>query len=140
MIDDFHQWVRWSPWEKLDPNMKRTFDGPTSGPGAIYAWSGNSKVGQGRSTIVESKAGQSVSMKLEMFKPFNCTNRVTFKLAPSEAGTRVSWIMEGQNGFMAKGFSLLMNMDKMCGTIFEEGLANLNRVAQSKTPENSKTA
>jgi hypothetical protein len=135
MINDHRQFVRWSPWEKLDPNMKRTFEGSQSGPGAIYAWSGNAKVGAGRSTIIDSKAGQSVSIKLEMFKPFNCTNQVTFKLAPSGAGTRVSWIMEGKNGFMSKAFSLVMNMDKMCGTIFEKGLVNLNTLAQSETPK-----
>jgi hypothetical protein len=122
-----------SPWENLDPNMKRSFEGSQAGPGAIYAWNGNGKVGSGRSTIVESKPGQSVSLKLEMFKPFKCTNQVIFKLAPSAAGTRVSWIMEGKNGFMSKAFSLFMSMDKMCGTIFEKGLANLNTLAQSET-------
>lgn len=133
MINDFHQWVRWSPWENLDPNMKRTFEGPQAGPGASYGWSGNAKVGSGRSTIVDSKPAQSVSLKLEMFKPFNCTNQVTFKLAPSGAGTRVSWIMEGKNGLMSKAFSLVMNMDKMCGPIFDQGLANLNALVQSES-------
>jgi hypothetical protein len=131
LINDFHRWVQWSPFEKLDANMTKTFDGPAAGPGASYSWSGNSRAGAGRSTIVESKPGDFVSIKLEMFKPFAATNQVTFKLAPDPAGTRVSWIMEGTMNFMVKAFSLFMSMDAMLGKEFEEGLANLDRVAQA---------
>jgi hypothetical protein len=131
LINDFHQWVLWSPFEKLDSNMKKTFEGAAAGPGASYSWSGNSKAGAGRSTILDSKASEFVSIKLEMFKPFAATNQVTFKLSPDQAGTRVSWIMEGKMNFMVKAFSLFMSMDAMVGKEFEEGLANLNRVAQT---------
>jgi hypothetical protein len=134
MINDLHQWAQWSPWEKLDPDMKRTYEGPSAGPGAVYGWSGNSKAGEGRSTILDSKPGDLVSIKLEMFKPFACTNQVTFKLTPSDAGTRVQWIMEGENGFMAKAFTAFVSMDAMVGKEFEQGLANLNTLAQAKTP------
>ena len=113
--------------------MKKTFAGSNDGPGAIYTWNGNSQVGEGRLTIMESKPGELVSMKLEFSRPFKATNQVNFKLAPSEGGTRVSWIMDGTNNFMSKAMSLIMNMDKMVGKDFEQGLANLDTVAQAET-------
>jgi hypothetical protein len=143
LINDFHQWVQWSPFEKLDANMKKTFDGSAFGPGASYSWSGNSNAGAGRSTILDSKAGEFVSIKLEMSKPFAATNQVTFKLAPDQAATQVSWIMEGKVNFIMKAFSLFMSMDAMVGKEFAEGLANLNRIAQAangKTQQNTSPA
>jgi Polyketide cyclase / dehydrase and lipid transport len=131
LINDFHQWIRWSPFEKFDPKMTKTFEGPPAGPGASYAWNGNNKAGAGRTTILDSKPCQFISIKLEMFRPFACTNQVTFKLAPSAAGTLVSWIMEGKSNFIFKAVSLFMNMDAMVGKDFEEGLANLNTLAQA---------
>jgi hypothetical protein len=132
LINDFHQWDQWSPWEKMDPNLKRTYEGPSSGPGAVYGWTGNNKVGEGRMTILESRPGQLVSIKLVFIRPFAATNHTTFTLAPSDGGTRVTWAMEGQNTFMGKAMSLFMNMDKMIGKSFEEGLANLNTAAQAQ--------
>ena len=113
--------------------MKKTFEGPSAGPGAIYTWNGNNQVGEGRLTIVDSKPGELVSMKLEFSRPFKATNEVNFKLVPSEGGTRVSWIMDGKNNFMSKAMSVFMDMDKMVGKDFEQGLANLNTVAQADT-------
>ena len=133
IINDLHQWGRWSPYDKRDPAMTKTFEGASAGPGAIYAWNGNNQVGAGRLTIVESKAGELVSMKLEFFRPFACTNKAIFTLAASEGGTRVTWGMEGKNTLMSKAMSLFINMDKMVGKDFEEGLANLNTAAQDET-------
>jgi len=135
IINDLHQWGRWSPYDKRDPEMKKTFEGPPTGPGASYSWNGNKNVGEGRLTIVESKPGQLVSMKLEFTRPFKCTNRVNFTLTPAANGTLVSWIMDGRNNFMAKAFSLIINMDKMVGTDFESGLANLKAVVEAKKEE-----
>ena len=134
IINDLHQWGHWSPWDKRDPDMKKTYSGPSEGPGAIYGWNGNKQVGEGRMTILESKPGELVSMKLEFFRPFAGTNQVKFTLAPSEGGTRVSWIMDGKYNFITKTMGLFMSMDKMIGTDFEQGLANLNTVAQAKAP------
>jgi uncharacterized protein YndB with AHSA1/START domain len=134
LLNDFHQWNRWSPWEKLDPNMKRSFDGPTSGPGASYAWAGNDQVGEGRMKIVESKPGESVTLDLEFLKPFAAKNRTSFTLAPSGAGTRVTWAMKGENGFLGKAMSLVMDMDALVGKDFETGLANLDQAARQPTP------
>jgi hypothetical protein len=133
LINDFHHWGRWSPWEKLDPAMKKTFEGAAAGPGAIYAWAGNSKVGEGRMTLLESKPGELVTIKLEFFKPFKATNQATFQLRPTAAGSQVHWIMDGKKNFMMKAFTIFMDMDKMVGKDFEEGLANLNTAAQAET-------
>jgi hypothetical protein len=132
LINDFHEWVKWSPWEGIDPNLQRTYEGAASGPGAKYHWVGNKQVGEGRMTILESKPGEFVTIKLEFLKPFAATNQANFKFTPSGAGTQVTWSMEGKNNFMMKGFSLLMNMDKMVGKDFEKGLANLNAAVQGK--------
>ncbi|HEY2837830.1 MAG TPA: SRPBCC family protein [Pirellulales bacterium] len=136
LIDNLHEWAKWSPYEKLDPEMKKTFEGPDSGVGASYAWSGNSQAGEGRSTIVETKPNELVALKLEFVKPFEATCHVTFTLVPTANGTNVTWSMEGTNSFVAKAMSLVMDMDKMIGKDFKEGLANLNKVVQ----DHAKTA
>jgi len=133
LINDLHQWQRWSPYDKLDPEMKKTFDGPDAGPGASYAWNGNNQAGEGVLTIVASKPGELVTMDLKFTRPFACNNQVNFKLVPSDSGTRVSWIMDGKNSFIGKAFSTFMNMDKMVGAQFEEGLANLDKLAQAES-------
>jgi hypothetical protein len=124
-INDFHNWGGWSPWEKLDPNMKKTYEGPAAGAGAIYSWTGNDKVGEGRMTITESKPGEKIAIKLEFFKPFAQTSTTVFTFAPQGGGTQVTWAMDGNNNFVAKAMSMFMNMDKMIGGDFERGLAQL---------------
>jgi uncharacterized protein YndB with AHSA1/START domain len=135
MINDFHQWGRWSPYEKLDPNMTKRFEGPPSGPGAVYAWSGNSKAGEGRMTILESIPGERVSLRLEFFKPFAATNQATFTLVASEKGTQVTWSVEGENTVMGKAISAFLDMDALLGKNFEEGLANLDTAVQTEAPK-----
>lgn len=132
LINDFHAWAKWSPYEKLDPGMKKTYSGAPSGRGASYAWSGNDKAGEGRMTITDSKPSELVSIQLEFLKPFAATNQATFRLTPNATGTRVQWSMEGDNGFVAKAFCLVVNMDSLVGKDFEAGLANLNRLASEK--------
>jgi len=134
LIDDFHAWPLWSPWEKLDPGMKKTFSGAPKGRGAEYAWAGNDKAGAGRMTILESKPNELVSVRLEFLKPFAATNQAAFELVPTGAGTQVTWSMEGNNGFIAKAFCMVMDMDALVGKDFEEGLANLDRLARSALP------
>jgi Polyketide cyclase / dehydrase and lipid transport len=131
LLNDFHHWDKWSPWEKLDPTMKKTFSGAEYGTGAEYAWLGNSKAGEGRMTMLDSKPNEQLSIRLQFLKPFPATNLTTFKLEPAPGGTTVHWIMEGENGFAGKAFALFMNMDKMLGASFEEGLANLSKAAQT---------
>ena len=130
-VNDFHRWVGWSPWERMDPTMKKTFEGAPSGTGSVYSWVGNSKVGAGRMTIEKSDAPALVGLKLEFLKPWKATNDTTFTFVPSDAGTKVTWAMEGEKGFVMKAFGLVMNMDKVVGRDFERGLAALKSLAET---------
>jgi hypothetical protein len=129
-VNDFHKWVGWSPWEALDPTMKKTFEGAPEGVGSIYSWVGNGKVGEGRMTIERSVAPSVVGLKLEFFKPWAATNPTTFSFEPVPQGTKITWAMEGTNNFSAKAFSLVMNMDKLVGRDFERGLEALKKLAE----------
>jgi hypothetical protein len=131
-VNDFHNWLAWSPWEKLDPLMKRTYEGAKAGTGAVYSWNGNNHVGEGRTTITESRPAELVKMRLEFFRPFKGDNDVEFTFKPEERGSTVTWSMVGKKDFMAKAVGLFMNMDKMCGDQFDTGLANLKSVVESE--------
>ena len=130
-VNDFHNWGAWSPWEKIDPALKRSYDGPQAGKGASYAWQGNKDVGEGRMTITESKPGELVRIRLEFFKPFAATNDVEFTLRPGPQGVTVTWAMSGSNPFLGKAISLFVNMDRMVGGQFEQGLANLKALSET---------
>ena len=130
-LDDFHRWAAWSPWEKLDPELKRTFSGPASGTGAAYAWAGNKQVGEGRMEILESDPPRRLRIQLDFLKPFEAHNTTTFALAPAGDATRLTWTMLGNHNFMSKVMSIFMNMDRMVGADFERGLANLRAVAEA---------
>ncbi len=131
LIADFHIWEKWSPWEKLDPAMKKTYSGPSSGVGAVYEWAGNGDVGKGRMTVLSIDPGKSLKIKLEFLEPWVATNTTEFALAASGDTTKVTWKMSGKNeGLMAKFFGMCMNMDKMVGSDFEKGLAALKALAE----------
>lgn len=130
-VNDFHKWNGWSPWAKLDPAMKQNFEGAPVGTGAAYSWTGNSDVGAGRMTITDSHASDSIRIKLEFLKPFAATSATEFTFTPQGNQTTVKWKMSGENNFMAKAFSLVMNMDKMIGADFEKGLARLKAVSEA---------
>jgi hypothetical protein len=129
-VNDFHAWAAWSPWEKLDPHMKRSYDGAPSGAGAKYAWVGNKEVGEGRMTI-EKSAPTEVAIKLEFLKPFEATNTATFTFQKTPEGTKTTWAMDGKNNFVSKAMHLVMNMDKMIGPDFERGLASMKTLAET---------
>lgn len=130
LIDDFHAWESWSPWDKLDPELKRTYSGAERGQGAVYAWEGNPQVGQGRMEITEVNAPSKVSIKLDFLVPFEAHNTAEFTLAPEGDGTKVTWAMFGPNLFMGKVMQVFMSMDSMMGKDFETGLANMKSVAE----------
>lgn len=130
LIDDFHTWPQWSPWEELDPDMTRTYAGAEHGVGASYAWSGNRKAGAGSMTITESTPGRRVKLDLSFLKPFKAQNVTTFLIEPAESGTTVRWQMTGQQSWIFKVFGFLFSMDKMVGKDFEKGLAKLKTVAE----------
>lgn len=133
-VNDFHLWSAWSPWEKLDPDMRRSYGGPDSGVGAFYAWSGNNKVGEGRTTIIQSHPSELIRMELLFLRPFACTNQGAFYFHPEGDQTVVTWEMTGKNNFMAKAAGMIMNLDKMCGGMFEQGLSQLKTVVEKSAP------
>ena len=130
LIADFRQWPAWSPWEKLDPEMKRTLSGAPSGPGAAYAWEGSSKVGAGRMEIKDATPPSSVVIQLDFLRPFEAHNTTEFALAPRGDATEVRWTMRGPATFVMRLMGVFTDMDKMIGKDFEAGLANLRAVAE----------
>jgi uncharacterized protein YndB with AHSA1/START domain len=131
-VNDFRKWLAWSPWEKMDPALKRTYEGPPAGTGAKYAWQGNKNVGEGQMTITESRPGELVRIKLEFVKPFAATNTAEFTFKPEGGGTAVTWSMTGRNNFMAKAVSMFMSLEKMVGGQFEQGLAQMKSLVETK--------
>ena len=133
LIEDFRRWVVWSPWEKLDPTMTKTMAGAEAGPGAVYMWEGNKKVGAGRMEIVAAEPFSRIEIKLNFLKPFAAENLTVFTLVPAGEGTNVTWQMAGVNNLMLKMMGIVMNMDKVIGRDFEEGLAAMK--AEAERPE-----
>ena len=134
-VNDFHKWQAWSPWAKLDPMAKNTFEGPESGEGAKFSWAGNDQVGEGRMEIAESRAPEHIKIDLEFIKPFPAKNVTLFTFAPEGDGTKVTWNMSGTNNFIGKAICMFMNMDKMVGGDFEKGLAAMKAKAEAEVKE-----
>jgi hypothetical protein len=132
-VNDLHKWQAWSPWARLDPAARNTYEGAASGTGAIFRWAGNNKVGEGSMIITESRPSGLVRFRLEFLKPFKATNTAEFAFKPEGNQTMVTWSMFGKSNFMFKAMGLFMNCDKMCGDQFEQGLANMKSVVESKS-------
>src|SRR4030088_2969745 len=130
LINDFHQWGTWSPYEGKDPAMKRTYSGAESGKGAVYAWEGDKNVGCGRMEIMDTSVPTKIVIKLDFFAPFEGHNTAEFTMLPQGDVTNVTWLMHGPVPFMAKIMHVLMNIDRMVGKDFEIGLANLKRLTE----------
>lgn len=130
LVNDFRQWTIWSPWEGLDPAMRRTYSGPDSGVGARYAWSGNRKAGAG-SMEITSSAPERIGVELAFLKPWKATNQVAFLIVPAGSTTEVTWRMSGEQRGIAALFGKVLPMDKMVGTDFERGLAQLKSAAEA---------
>ena len=139
-VADFHYWAAWSPWEKLDPSMKKTYDGAPTGQGAMYHWVGNDQVGEGRMTIVGAKPGEQIDIKLEFVKPFEATSQTLFTFKPAGDTTQVTWIMNGTNNFMSKAVSLFVNFQASIGSDFERGLAALKTAAEGEAKKRAAAA
>lgn len=129
-VNDLHNMDAWSPWLEPDPAVKKTYEGPPSGEGAVFAWAGNNQVGEGRLTITESHPYDLVRIRLDFIKPFATTNTAEFTFEPEGDQTIVTWSMFGNQPFMGKAISLFMDMDKMIGDNFEKGLANMKNIAE----------
>lgn len=130
VLSDFRRWGGWSPWENKDPDMKRVFSGAERGTGAVYGWEGDKNVGTGRMEILEANTPSKLVIKLDFFKPFEAHNTAEFTMLPQGNATNVHWVMHGPSPFMAKVMHVFINMDKMVGKDFEQGLANLKQLTE----------
>lgn len=139
-VADFHAWAAWSPWDRLDPNLKRTFNEVPVGVGANYHWVGNKDVGEGNMKITEARPGEHLSIALDFIAPFEAHNRTDIDFARTGEGTTVTWSMTGENNFMSKAFSLFNDMDKMVGGDFEKGLASMKTVSEAAAADVAKKA
>lgn len=131
-VGDLRGFNRFSPWADLDPNMKTTYSGSESGVGAVYEWQGNDAVGAGRMTVTDAVPDERVGIRLEFIEPFASTAQTTFTVAAEGEGTRVTWAMDGTNGFLSKAFSLFVDTDQMIGADFEKGLGRLVTLAEAE--------
>ena len=127
---DFHNWVDWSPWEGIDPNMARTYSGPDAGVGTVYEWEGIRKVGKGRMEITGADAPKDLEIKLDFIKPFKASNTTVFTLDAIGDDTRLTWTMTGPKTLLSKIMGIFMSMDKLVGKDFEKGLAQLKTIAE----------
>ena len=132
-VNDLHKWEAWSPWAKIDPACKMTYDGPAAGNGTSMAWVGNANVGAGRMTITDSRPSESIRIRLDFEKPFKGTNTAEFTFAPKGDQTQVTWSMWGEKNFITKAIGLFVSMDRMIGGNFEQGLTQLGSVVQPST-------
>ncbi len=129
-LNDFKNWGAWSPWEKMDPDMKRNFSGSASGKGAYYSWIGNKKVGEGNMEITRSVPSSNIELNLNFLKPFKASNVTEFKITPNGSMTTIHWEMRGHLNLMMKIMHMFMNMDSMVGKDFDAGLANLKSIVE----------
>ena len=134
-INDFYRWTEWSPWENIDPQLKRTYSGAASGVGAVYDWTGTGKAGTGRMEITGAAAPSKIVIKLDFLKPMEAHNTAEFTIDPQAEGqenaVRVTWAMFGPALFIGKLMTVFISMDRMVGRSFEQGLANLKRISEA---------
>ena len=130
-VNDLHNWNAWSPWEQIDPAMRRDYQGAPAGVGAVYTWAGNHEVGEGRMTIIESRPSELIRIRLDFFKPMAAVSVAEFRFEPSGQDTVVTWSMSGEKTFLAKAIHLVLNMNAMIGGNFDKGLAQLRSTVEA---------
>lgn len=132
-LEDLRRWQTWSPWEDIDPALRRTYSGPATGTGSVYEWaSDNAKAGEGRMTITEARVPSKLLIQLDFIKPIRATNTAEFTLQAQDGGTVVTWAMYGPSPFVSRLFGLIFNMDKMIGADFEKGLSRLKALTENR--------
>lgn len=131
-VIDLQKWEAWSPWAKLDPTAKNTFEGAESGVGQIFRWDGNKNIGAGSLEIVESKPNEFIKINMEFLKPFKATNTAEFTFMPEGSNTQVSWTMYGKANFFSKAIGLVVDCEKMIGEQFDAGLSNIKAIVEAK--------
>ena len=134
LISNFHRWEAWSPWEKIDPQIRKTYSGAPEGKGAIYEWRGNQDIGQGRMEIIEAEPSNRLRIQLDFITPFEAHNTVEFVLVPQGESTLVTQSIQGPSPFISKLMGLVFSMDKMVGDKYEEGLASIKALGEKPGP------
>lgn len=132
-VANFHNWTSWSPWEGVDPGLRRTYSGAESGTGAIYGWSGNRKAGQGRMEITDTTEPSRVQIGLVFEKPWKSRNDTIFTIEPVGSESRVTWLMTGRKTFMTKVMGIFRSMDNLLGPDFEKGLGALKATVEKSS-------
>lgn len=131
LINDLHAHESWNPFDKPDPDTRKTHTGARQGAGAVYEWNGGGQAGAGRLSVLESDPFSRIGMRLEMLKPFRSSNQVTFTLIPAGNATRLTWALQGPMPYPAKPMHTLFDMERTIGRQFETGLTNLKNIAES---------
>lgn len=129
-INNLRAMNAWNPFNKA-PDLGGNYSGPVSGVGAHYDFD-SKRAGTGHIEIVESKAPGQITMRLVMTKPMACDNRIDFTVVSRGGESEVTWAMTGKSSLMGKVCGLFFNMDKMCGGMFEKGLADLKTIAEPR--------
>jgi len=132
-VNDLYKFQAWSPWAKIDPAARTTYEGPPAGPGAVFRWDGNGKVGAGAMTVTESRPAERVAFRLDFLRPFKGTNTAVFTFQPDGGKTAVTWTITGRSSFIPRVICLFLSMDRMVGGQFEQGLASLKSIAEAAT-------
>lgn len=130
-VADFHRWTAWSPWEDVDPDLRRTYSGAKSGTCAVYRWAGNRKAGAGRMEITAATEPSLVRIDLDFEKPWKAHDNTEFDIRPEGSGSRVTWSMTGKKSFVTKVMGIFTSMDALLGPDFEKGLARLKATAET---------
>lgn len=133
LINDFHNWQKWSPWENMDLEMTRAHSGASAGKGAVYEWEGNKKVGKGRMEIIETSPSSRIMIQLDFIQPFERHNMAEFTLRAERESTSIAWAMYGKSPYIAKLMGLFINFDNLVGKDFETGLSGMKAVAENIT-------
>ncbi|MGH7738701.1 MAG: SRPBCC family protein [bacterium] len=131
LVDNFHNWRKWSPWAQMDPGMQVAYDGPISGVGARYVWSGNGKVGAGKMAMVKARKPSVVDINLEFLRPMKGSDLAEFTFNPKGPGTQVTWTMSGPLNLLEKAVRMVYDTDKMLAPDFERGLTQLKAAAEA---------
>lgn len=129
-VNELKAWDAWSPWAKLDPNAKVTFEGPPAGNGAVFHWSGNDEVGEGTMTILDSQPDQHIKIKTEFVKPFPGSSTAGFTFKPDGDKTVVTWDMQSEQPFLVRAMCIIFNGKKIITDQFDKGLSNLKQVVE----------
>ena len=136
----FKNWTNWSPWYKMDTNVKMTYSGNDGTAGSAYHWVGEEKkTGEGD---MKNLAVNGTQMDFEVIfsKPNKGEAKGTLKAEDSATGTKATWTFSMHMSYPLNAMCLFMNMDKMLGSDFEKGLGNMKSYLESNKGASNQSA